>query len=114
MEERKHKEDPQVITKRANPVVMQVATLPENPLEYFQTTTKDAFEKMMKLLVNYPEELRISIYQGNRTTVFNLECNSADRGLIIGKKGKMAAAVRTILESLSAKAGFRAVLNIVE
>ena len=51
---------------------------------------------------------------GERTTVFELRVGAGDLGKVIGKSGKTARAIRTLLAAVSAKQGKRSVLEIIE
>ena len=67
-----------------------------------------------RAVVDKPEEASVSIAQGEQTTVYQLRVNKSDLGKIIGKKGSMAQAFRTILNAVSTKNKIRAVLEIME
>jgi uncharacterized protein len=65
-------------------------------------------------LVDRPEEVRVSTVEGENTTVLELHVAKADIGKVIGKQGRTAGAIRTILSAVSTKARKRAILEIVE
>ena len=71
-------------------------------------------EFIAKRLVDKPEEVNISILSAEKTTVIELRVSKDDLGKIIGKEGKTAKAIRTILNAASAKMNKRVVLEIVE
>ena len=75
---------------------------------------KELIEAMAAALVDYPGEIRINEISGGQTTILELSVAKADLGKIIGKQGRNAAALRTILNGASAKTKRRAVLEIVE
>ena len=75
---------------------------------------KEFLENIIKELVDKPEEIRITEIEGESVCIFELRVNSADFGKIIGKHGQNASAIRTILNAVSAKAGKRGVLEILE
>jgi predicted RNA-binding protein YlqC (UPF0109 family) len=65
-------------------------------------------------LVDKPEEVSVNEVEGNQTTVIELKVAKEDLGKIIGKQGRTAQAIRTILSSVSAKNKKRMVLEIME
>ena len=65
-------------------------------------------------VVDKSEEVVVTIAQGEQTTVYQLRVNKEDLGKVIGKKGSMATAFRTILNAVSTKNKMRAVLEIME
>jgi predicted RNA-binding protein YlqC (UPF0109 family) len=71
-------------------------------------------ETTIKELVDCPELVGVKIHQGDRTTVFLVRTATKDVGKIIGKQGRIAAALRVILNSISVKYGFRCVMEILE
>lgn len=75
---------------------------------------KQVLEDLAKRLVDKPEQLTIKMNQGDQTVVYELRCARDETGKIVGKKGAMAEALRTILKSLSAKNRIRAVLEICD
>lgn len=79
-----------------------------------EPTLKELLEVMTKALVDLPDEVRISEIVGEQTTVFELVVAKSDLGKIIGKQGKTAKALRTILTAASTKLRKRSVLEIVE
>ena len=75
---------------------------------------KALVEQMAKSLVDKPEEVVVSEVAGERTTVFELRVATSDLGKVIGKQGKTAHAMRTILSAAGTKLGKRFVLEILE
>jgi len=75
---------------------------------------KDLVEAMARALVDSPEEVSVKEVEGERTTVFELRVASSDLGKVIGKQGKTARAMRTILGAAGTKIGKRCVLEILE
>ena len=67
-----------------------------------------------KALVDRPEDVNVTVVDGEKTTVFELKVDSSDLGKVIGKQGKTARAMRTILSAAGTKIGKRAVLEILE
>lgn len=75
---------------------------------------KELVEVMAKALVDKPEEVSVKEVDGEKTTVFELRVSASDLGKVIGKQGKTARAMRTILGAASTKLGKRCVLEILE
>lgn len=75
---------------------------------------KELIEKMAKALVDVPDDVQVAEIVGERTTVFELRVATSDLGKVIGKQGKTARAMRTILSAAGTKIGKRCVLEILE
>ncbi len=75
---------------------------------------KDLVEAMARALVDSPEEVSVKEVEGEKTTVFELRVANTDLGKVIGKQGKTARAMRTILGAAGTKIGKRCVLEILE
>lgn len=71
-------------------------------------------ESMAKSLVDHPEEVKVTEIDGEKTTVFELRVALNDLGKVIGKQGRTARAMRTILGAAGTKIGKRCVLEILE
>lgn len=79
-----------------------------------EPTLKELLECMIRALVDLPDQVSISEIKGEQTTVFELVVAKTDLGKVIGKQGKTAKALRTILTGASTKIRKRSVLEIVE
>jgi len=75
---------------------------------------KDLIAYIAKSLVDSPEKVEVKEVSGEQTTVLELKVAPEDLGKIIGKQGKTAKAIRTILGASAAKLRKRAVLEILE
>lgn len=75
---------------------------------------KDLIEQIAKTLVDKPEDVSVSEVGGERTTVYELRVAQSDLGKVIGKQGKTARAMRTLLSAAGTKIGKRCVLEILE
>lgn len=75
---------------------------------------KDFVEFIAKHLVDKPDEVSVTEVEGERVTVYELRVGDGDLGKVIGKRGQTAKSIRTLLAAASAKAGKRAVLEILE
>ena len=65
-------------------------------------------------LVDHPDEVTVNEVDGNHTSVLELKVAKEDIGKVIGKQGRTARAMRTILGAASAKLKRRTVLEIIE
>ena len=75
---------------------------------------KGLVEYMGKSLVDVPDEVRVSEISGDKSTVFELKVDKSNLGKVIGKQGRTARALRTILNAASLKSKKRTVLEIIE
>ncbi|MBT9439741.1 MAG: KH domain-containing protein [Desulfobacterales bacterium] len=75
---------------------------------------KDLITHIAQALVDYPEQVSVSEVEGNQTSVLELKVAKDDLGKVIGKQGRTARAMRTILSAASAKIKKRTVLEIIE
>ena len=75
---------------------------------------RELIEMMAKALVEYPDQVSVSEIAGEHALVIELRTAKEDLGKIIGKKGRNAQAMRTILNAASAKLRKRVVLEIIE
>lgn len=75
---------------------------------------KDLIKYIAQALVDYPEQVTVTEIVGNQTSVLELKVAKEDLGKIIGKQGRTARAMRTILSAASAKIKKRTVLEIIE
>jgi len=75
---------------------------------------KELIEYIAKSLVDNPEEVLVSEVEGENTSVIELKVAKADLGKVIGKNGRTARAMRTILSASSARLKKRLVLEIIE
>jgi len=75
---------------------------------------KDLIEFIAKALVDHPDQVRVSEVEGERTSVIELTVAKEDLGKVIGKQGRTARAIRTLLSAASTKIRKRSVLEIIE
>jgi predicted RNA-binding protein YlqC (UPF0109 family) len=75
---------------------------------------KELIDYMARALVDNPEQVQVSEIQGEQTSVIELRVAKEDLGKVIGKQGRTARAMRTILSAASTKIRKRAVLEIIE
>lgn len=75
---------------------------------------KEFVEYIVKKLVDRPDEISINEIQGEKTVVLELRVGSGEMGKVIGKNGRIAQSIRTLLTATSAKSNKRVVLEILE
>ncbi|NLA74564.1 MAG: KH domain-containing protein [Deltaproteobacteria bacterium] len=75
---------------------------------------KNLIEYISKALVDKPEEVVVTEIEGEQTSVIELKVAKEDLGKVIGKQGRTARAMRTILSASSTKLKKRSVLEIIE
>jgi len=75
---------------------------------------KELIKYIAEALVDNPEQVSVEEVEGNQTSVLELKVSKEDLGKVIGKQGRTARAMRTILGAASAKEKKRTVLEIVE
>ena len=73
-----------------------------------------AIQPIVCNLVDEPDAVRIEVVHGEQTSVLNLFCAQADLGKVIGKQGRNAESLRTLLKAFAAKRRVRAVIEIVD
>jgi len=75
---------------------------------------KALIEHMAKALVDKPDAVSVQETDGEKTTIIELRVAQDDLGKVIGKQGRMARSMRTILNAAGTKLGKRCVLEILE
>ena len=75
---------------------------------------KDLIKYIAQALVDNPEQVKVEEVEGRQTSVLELKVAKEDLGKVIGKKGRTAYAIRTILSAASAKVKKRTLLEILE
>ena len=75
---------------------------------------KDLINYIAQALVDHPEQVSVNEIEGSQTSVLELKVAKEDMGKVIGKQGRTARAMRTILNAASAKIKKHSVLEIVE
>jgi predicted RNA-binding protein YlqC (UPF0109 family) len=75
---------------------------------------KELIEDIAKALVDSPEEVSVRAIEGEQTTVLELRVAQSDLGKVIGKQGRTARSIRTILSAAGMKLKKRFTLEILE
>ena len=75
---------------------------------------KELVEAIAKALVDYPDQVHVRAIEGEQITVFELRVDKSDLGRVIGRQGRTAKAIRTILSAVGMKLRKRVTLEILE
>ncbi len=75
---------------------------------------KELIETIAKSLVDNPDQVSVEVVEGNQMTVLELRVNSEDLGKIIGKQGRTARSLRTIVSAAGMKMKKHFTLEILE
>ncbi|MDR2542968.1 MAG: KH domain-containing protein [Treponema sp.] len=75
---------------------------------------KDLIEYLAKSLVDDPSAVNVNVVEGEKSTILELRVANGDIGKVIGKHGRIAKAIRTVLQAASAKAGKHTTLEILD
>jgi uncharacterized protein len=74
---------------------------------------KELVEYIAKSLVDHPEQVKVTQVEGEQTVILELQVAHEDMGKIIGKEGRIANAIRTLVKVAAARQGKRAQLEII-
>ncbi|MFD1952701.1 KH domain-containing protein [Paenibacillus thailandensis] len=74
---------------------------------------EDLILVIAKALVDNPEDVRVDVREGDRGTVYALSVHPDDVGKVIGKQGRIAKALRTVVASASVKSKKRVIVDII-
>ncbi|MDH4209951.1 MAG: KH domain-containing protein [candidate division WOR-3 bacterium] len=75
---------------------------------------KDLIEYVVKALVDNPDKVMVKEIAGEKSIIYELRVGEGDLGKVIGKEGRTAKAIRTIITAAAMKQGKRTVLEIIE
>lgn len=75
---------------------------------------KDLIEFIAKSLVDQPDAVRVNELAGERMAIYELRVHSDDLGKVIGKQGRTARAIRTLVSAAATKQNKRAMVEIME
>jgi uncharacterized protein len=74
---------------------------------------KELLEYLAKALVDKPEDVEVSQVEGERSVILELRVAPDDMGKVIGKQGRIAQALRTIVKAAAVKDGKRVMIEII-
>lgn len=75
---------------------------------------KEMVEHIAKLIVDKPDEVKVNVLEGAQTTVIELKVAKEDLGKVIGREGRNAKAIRTLLTAIGNRLRKRIHLEIIE
>jgi len=75
---------------------------------------RESLELIITSLVNEPSEVSINEKDGEREITFEVKVKDTDMGKVIGKEGRIAKAIRTIMKSIAAKEGKRVNIEFID
>ncbi len=75
---------------------------------------KESLEAIINNLVNNPSEVSINEVGGEKSIVFEVKVAGSDMGKVIGKEGRIAKAIRTIMKALAAKEGKKVSVEFID
>ncbi|MGB7604076.1 MAG: KH domain-containing protein [Lutisporaceae bacterium] len=74
---------------------------------------KNLVEVIAKSLVNNPDEVRVKETEGNSSIIIELSVAPEDMGKVIGKQGRIAKAIRTVVKSAAVKTDKKVIVEII-
>lgn len=75
---------------------------------------KELLEAIVKPLVEYPDEVNVTLTDREDSQFLELRVNPSDMGKVIGRQGRIAKAIRTVMRAASGKDGKKVIVDIVE
>jgi len=75
---------------------------------------KDLLEYLARALVDNPDDVHIDTIEGERTVILQLKVHPEDVGKVIGKQGRIANALRTLVRAAATKQGKNAIVEIID
>lgn len=75
---------------------------------------KELLETIAKALVDFPEQVSVNEVVGEKSTILELRVTEEDMGKVIGKQGRIAKAIRTVVKAAAVKDNKRVVVEIIQ
>ncbi len=75
---------------------------------------KELLENIAKSLVDYPDEVFVNEIQNEKSIILELRVSKDDMGKVIGKQGRIAKAIRTVVKAAAVKDNRRVVVDIIQ
>jgi predicted RNA-binding protein YlqC (UPF0109 family) len=99
------------LEEQENPEEQEASEAQKSPKEV--ESMKELVEYIAKAIVNAPDDVVVTEETDDQGTTLKLQVADDDKGRVIGKQGRVAQAMRTLLRVVAAKAGTRATLEII-
>ena len=75
---------------------------------------KELLEAIVKPLIQFPDEVNVTLIDREDSQLLELRVNPSDMGKVIGRQGRIAKAIRTVMRAASGKDGKKVIVDIVE
>ncbi len=75
---------------------------------------KELLEAIVKPLVQFPDEVNVTLIEREDAQLLELRVNPSDMGKVIGKQGRIAKAIRTVMRAASGREGKKVIVDIIE
>ena len=75
---------------------------------------EDLLEYIARALVDNPDDVHIDVIEGERSVILQLRVHPDDVGMVIGKQGRIAQALRTLVKAAATKQGKNAIVEILD
>ena len=86
----------------------------DNESGHSEFNQKEFLEYIVRTIVDKPEEVQVTEIDSERTIVYELRVSKSDMGIVIGRRGQHAQAIRTLLNATAGRRRKRIILEIVE
>lgn len=74
---------------------------------------RELVENIAKALVDNPDQVSVNLVEGEKSVILELSVAPEDMGKVIGKQGRIAKSIRTIVKAISSKESKRVVVEII-
>ncbi|MCL4498696.1 MAG: KH domain-containing protein [Chloroflexi bacterium] len=75
---------------------------------------KELLETLAKAIVDNPDDVKVTVVEGDRSVILQITVNPDDVGKIIGKQGRIAKALRSIIKAVAVKENKKAIVEIID
>ena len=75
---------------------------------------EDLLEYLARALVDHPDDVQVEVIEGERSAILQLKVHPDDVGKVIGRQGRIAQALRTLVKAAATKQGKNAIVEIID